>query len=202
MHTYISSFLASLPPYHFTLPSQVITEHRVELPGLYSCFLLAIYFAHSSIYRSIPISQFISPSPSLLCPHVRSLHLHLYSCPANRFISTIFSRVHVYALIYNICFFSFWLHSVWHSLNYSEVSPHTKRSPRLVCSQVSRSSALDQKANINALLSKGTFHHNYFKPWDSIKNKVGGSHPICAGRSFLVLAIVPSNFARRVIAVF
>lgn len=78
----------------------------------------------------------------------------------------------------------------------------TKRSPRLVCSQVSRSSALDQKVNINALLSKGTWHHNYFKAWDSIKNKVGGSHPISAGRSFLVLAIVPSNFARIVIAVF
>lgn len=78
----------------------------------------------------------------------------------------------------------------------------TKRSPRLVCSQVSRSSALDQKVNINALLSKGTLHHNYFKAWDSIKNKVGGSHPISAGRSFLVLAIVPSNFARIVIAVF
>ena len=26
----------------------------------------------------------------LLCPQVHSLHLHLYSCPVNRFISTIF----------------------------------------------------------------------------------------------------------------
>lgn len=77
-----------------------------------------------------------------------------------------------------------------------------KDHPDLSAGQVCRSSALDQKVNINALLSKGTLHHNYFKARESIKNKVGGSHPVSAGRSFLVLAIVPTNFARIVIAVF
>ena len=71
-------------------PIQVTTEHRAELPVLYSMFLLAIYFMHGSVYMSILISQFIPPSPSLPCPHVHSLHLCLYSCPANRFICTIF----------------------------------------------------------------------------------------------------------------
>ena len=59
---------------------------------------------------SIPISQFIPPSPSPLtpCPNVCSLHLS--SCPANGYH---FARFHMYALIYNICFsLSNLLHSV------------------------------------------------------------------------------------------
>ena len=35
---------------------------------------------------------------------VHSLYLCLCSCPANRFISNIFSRFHICVLIYNICF--------------------------------------------------------------------------------------------------
>ena len=38
-----------------------------------------------------------------LCPQVCSLHLHLYSFPANIFTSTIFLNS-IYVLIYNICF--------------------------------------------------------------------------------------------------
>ena len=50
--------------------------------------------------------------PFLPCPQVHSLHLHLYFCPANRYICTIFSRLHIYALTYDICFsLSDWLHS-------------------------------------------------------------------------------------------
>ena len=48
----------------------------------------------------------------LLCPQVPSLCLCLYSCPAVRFISTIFLDS-IYMLIYDICFsFSDLLHSV------------------------------------------------------------------------------------------
>jgi len=36
---------------------------------------------------SLNLSHPLFPS---LCPQVHSIHLHLYSCPANRFISTIF----------------------------------------------------------------------------------------------------------------
>ena len=53
--------------------------------------------------------QLLFPSVSKVC----SLCLHLYSYPANRFISTIFSRFCTYVLIYEIGFsLSDLLHSV------------------------------------------------------------------------------------------
>ena len=54
----IHSFLDSIP-------IQVITEYRIELPVLFSRFLLVIYSIYSSVYMSIPISQFIPPLPFL-----------------------------------------------------------------------------------------------------------------------------------------
>ena len=86
MYTDIPSLVA-LPSHSTHL---VITEHRAELPVLYSRFPLAIYFTHGSVFMSNLISQFIPSSPSPLCPHIHSLHLRLYSCPENRFICTIF----------------------------------------------------------------------------------------------------------------
>ena len=53
-HTYIHSFLDSFP-------IQVITEYWVEFPMLYSSSLLVICFIYSSVYMSVPISQFILP---------------------------------------------------------------------------------------------------------------------------------------------
>ena len=44
----------------------------------------------SSVYISMLHSQFIPLSPSPVVSKVCSLCLHLYSCPANRFISIIF----------------------------------------------------------------------------------------------------------------
>ena len=49
----------------------------------------------SILHTVVHICQSQSPSSSLpplppLCPHVGSLHLHIYSCPPDRFISTIF----------------------------------------------------------------------------------------------------------------
>ena len=68
---------------------------------------------------SVVLSQFISlSSPPPSCPHVCSVYLPLYFCTANKFICTIFSRVHIYALIYNICFsLSDLLHSVWQTVS-------------------------------------------------------------------------------------
>ena len=43
---------------------QVITEHRVELPVLYSNFLLALYFTYGNVYISVLLSQFVPPSPA------------------------------------------------------------------------------------------------------------------------------------------
>ena len=71
-------------------PLYVVTEHWVELPVLYSNFPLAICFTYGSLYVSALLSQFVPPSPYPLCPQVHSPGLHLYSCPANKFISTVF----------------------------------------------------------------------------------------------------------------
>ena len=52
------------PPSGTSLPPLcVTTEHRAELPMLYSRFPLAICFTRGSIHTSIIISQFVLPSP-------------------------------------------------------------------------------------------------------------------------------------------
>ena len=92
MHTYIPSLL-DLPPAPI-LPIKVITEHCAEPPELYRRFPLAAYFTNGSVYVcayvSILLSQFVPPSPPPPCTHIRPLYPHLSSCPANRFICTIF----------------------------------------------------------------------------------------------------------------
>ena len=50
--THISTLFKILFPYRSL-------EYRVEFPVLYSRFLLVIYIIYSSVYMSIPISQFI-----------------------------------------------------------------------------------------------------------------------------------------------
>ena len=81
---------------------------------LYSRFLLIIHFIHISVYMSIPISQ-VTPSPSF--PPLVSIHL--FSTSVSLFLPCKlvhlyhFSRFHIYAFIYNICFsLSDLLHSV------------------------------------------------------------------------------------------
>ena len=84
---------------------------------LYSRFLLVIYFIHISVYMSIPGSQFIPPPPPCHFPPLVSIHLFSTSVslflpckPAHLYH---FSRFHMYALIYDICFsLSDLLHSV------------------------------------------------------------------------------------------
>ena len=107
IYPHISSLLR-LPPTLPILPLQVVTRHRADLPVLFGCFPLAIYFTFGSVYMFMPLSYFVPsyPSPSP-CPQVHSLRLHLYSCPASRFIRTIyfsFFRFHIYVLAYSICF--------------------------------------------------------------------------------------------------
>ena len=88
---------------------------------LYSRFLLVTYFIHISVHMSIPISQFIPPPPpSQFLPLVS---LHLFSTSVSLFLPCKpvhlyhFSRFHICALIYDICFsLSDLLHSVWQSL--------------------------------------------------------------------------------------
>ena len=81
------------PPSHLT-PPILLGCHRAPplqvVPVLNSNFPVTIYFQHGDIYISVLFSQFMPPSPSPAVSTVCSLHLCLYSCPANRFISTIF----------------------------------------------------------------------------------------------------------------
>ena len=53
-------------------------------------FPLTIYFTPGNVYMPVLLSQFTLPSPSLAVSKVCSLSLCLYSCSANRFISTFF----------------------------------------------------------------------------------------------------------------
>ena len=84
---------------------------------LYSRFLLVIYFIHISVYMSIPISQFIPPPPPP--PFSPLVSIRLFSTSVSLFLPCKpvhlyhFSRFHIYALIYDICFsLSDLLHSV------------------------------------------------------------------------------------------
>ena len=65
----------------------------------------------SSLYTvsTVCICQCQSPNLShpafpRLGPYICSLCLCFYFCFANRFICTVFSRFHIYVLLYNICF--------------------------------------------------------------------------------------------------
>ena len=50
----------------------------------------AVREAHGGVYMPILISRSSHPRSLLLCPQVHSQRLHLYSCPADRSICTIF----------------------------------------------------------------------------------------------------------------
>ena len=117
MYTYIPIS----PPSCISLPPSLSHpsgghKHRADLPVLWGCIPLAIYFTFASVYMSMLLSHFIptSPSPSL-CRQVYSLCLRLYSCPAPTFFRTFFFfSFHIYVLAYGICFsLSDLLHSVW-----------------------------------------------------------------------------------------
>ena len=71
---------------------------------LCSRFLLAIYFTHCGVYMSIILSHSVpsSPSPSVLTCLFSMMCLCSFT--VNRLIKYHFSRFHIYALIYYICF--------------------------------------------------------------------------------------------------
>ena len=49
-YTFLTSLLNFLPTSHPMPPLKVVTEHRFELPALYSKFPLAIYFTYGNMY--------------------------------------------------------------------------------------------------------------------------------------------------------
>ena len=93
--------------------------HFILFLFLYSRFLLVMYFIHISVYMSLPLSQFI-PHPHFaplasICLFSTSVSLFLPCKPVHLYH---FSRFHISALIYDICFsLSDLLHSVWQSLD-------------------------------------------------------------------------------------
>ena len=101
---------------------------------LYSRFLLVINFIHISVYMSIPITQFITPpypTPHGFPPLVS---IRLFSTSVSQLLPCKqvhllyhFSRFHIHALIYDICFsLSDLLHSVWQSLDPSTTQQMTQ----------------------------------------------------------------------------
>ena len=91
LYVYIYPYIPSvlhLPPTVPIPPLEVVTKHPADLPVLYSCFPLVIYFTFGSVDMSMLFSHFIPAYPSHSPCQVHSLHLHLYSCPASRFIRT------------------------------------------------------------------------------------------------------------------
>ena len=89
MYTYIPSLL-SLPPTPCLSPMHP-GHHRK--PSWAPCTIQQAptgYLTHSRVYMSVQppsSSHYLFPSSG---PQAHSLHLCLYSCPANRFICTIF----------------------------------------------------------------------------------------------------------------
>ena len=96
-------FWISLPPLLSFTALSVITEQQAELCVIQQ--LPASYLFHT--WSCVCVKAILSSSHlplCLPCPQVCSLHSCLYSCPANRFVCTIFSGFCIHVLIYDICF--------------------------------------------------------------------------------------------------
>ena len=94
-------------------------EHWLEVPVPYS-FSLVMYFLHSSVYMSVPVSKFIPPSfPPLVPVHLFSISVSLFLLCKQVHLYH-FSKFYIYELIHNTWFsLSDLLHSVWQSLHTS-----------------------------------------------------------------------------------
>ena len=107
-----TSFPSPTPSYpsRFSESSRLSSLCSTTMSHLLSILYMVMYlFECYSLNSSLPL---LPP----LCSHVCSLSPHLYSCPANRLISTIFLDS-IYVLIPSICFsLSKLLHSVQQAL--------------------------------------------------------------------------------------
>ena len=104
--TYIPSLWTSLPP---TYPLTHLGHNRA-LSCIAPCAIQQVptgylFYTWQCIYVNapLPIHPTLCFPPSPPAPRVHSLLLHFYSCPASRFICTIFLDS-TYVLIYDICF--------------------------------------------------------------------------------------------------
>ena len=90
----------SLEPPSYPSSHRSRSPQSTELSSL--CYTSASHelcFTYGSVYMTVLLSQLFHPLLPPLCPQVHSLCLCLYSCPAKRFICTIFSRFCINALL-------------------------------------------------------------------------------------------------------
>ena len=83
------------------------TEHQFWFPVSYSKSPLAIYFTYANVYVSMLLSQIILLLSPQLCPKLFSLCLQSPLLPCRYVHQYHHSKLHMYAVIYNICFFFF-----------------------------------------------------------------------------------------------
>ena len=91
MYTYVPSLL-NLPPTSQPIPPlEIVREHHICKHSLLIQLIPIGYLFHIFLHmfpcHSLHLSHPLFPLP---CPQVCSLCRYLHSCPANRFISTIF----------------------------------------------------------------------------------------------------------------
>ena len=94
--SYTYAYVPISPPSCLSLPPSLFHPSRWSQAQRWSpCAMqllpTTIYFTFGSVYMSMLLSHFVPayPPPSP-CPQVHFLCLHLYSCPAPRFIRTFF----------------------------------------------------------------------------------------------------------------
>ena len=101
IHIFPPSWVSVSPP----------SSQTSELPMLYSCFRLSVLHMAVYICQCCTLnSSHTFPPP--LCSQIHSLHLHLYSHPANRFRNTIFLDSMCVCVNIGYTFSSFWLTSL------------------------------------------------------------------------------------------
>ena len=94
-----------------------IWDSLLSLPLSAMRQLPASYFTHGGVSMSILLSQFV-PLSFPQCFHKSFLYV-CTSIPVLQIRASVPSRFYIYALIYDIWFFSFWLHSIWQFLGSS-----------------------------------------------------------------------------------
>ena len=133
----MKSNTTSLPPSASSHPSELSQTTGFQLPASYSKFPLCIYVTYGNICVSMLLFQFVPPSPS---PTV-STSLFSTSAspvlPCKQILPCYLSRLHIYALIYNIYFsLSGLLHSVHQALGSSTSLELTQMSSFLWLSNI------------------------------------------------------------------
>ena len=136
------------PHFKISFPLMLFTtEHWVGFLVLYNRFSLVIYFIYSSVYRPIPISQFIPTLPSPLVNHKVIFYI-CDSISALQISSSVpfFQIPHTSDIIWNL-FFSFWL--AWLCMTHSRsiCTSVQRRLYRLTDSQSWEETQESRKAN-------------------------------------------------------